>query len=223
MKRRLLAILLSLTLMLSLVPTAWAVETESGGQPILQSGEAQPTEGKDADAQAKLTAAGGALASGTYTLSENIILTTDITIQAGDEVTIDLNGHTLNGTGKSSVIVVNGELTVKDSSGNNSGKITGGVGYASGGGNGGGAISIESGGKCTLEGGTLTGNHCNGYNYNAGGVYAKGTAEFYMTGGVITGNTANRQGGGIFGGGSSTIEISGGEISNNTAQFGGGV
>ena len=223
MKRRLLAILLSLTLMLSLVPTAWAAETENGNQPTLHSDEAQPTEGKDADAQAKLTAAGGALASGTYTLSENITLTTDITIQADAKVTIDLNGHTLNGTGESSVIVVNGELTVKDSSGNNSGKITGGVGYASDGGNGGGAISIESGGKCTLEGGTLTGNHCKGYNYNAGGVYAKGSAKFYMTGGVITGNTANRQGGGIFGGGSSTIEISGGEISNNTAQFGGGV
>ena len=223
MKRRLLAILLSLTLMLSLVPTAWAEEAESGDQPILQSDEAQPTERNDASVQAELTAAGGTLASGTYRLPKDIKLTNDITIQANTKVTIDLNGHTLNGTGKSSVIVVNGELTVKDSSGNNSGKITGGVGYASDGGNGGGAISIESGGKCTLEGGTLTDNHCNGYNYNAGGVYAKGSAKFYMTGGVITQNTANRQGGGIFGGGSSTIEISGGEISNNTAQFGGGV
>ena len=223
MKRRLLAILLSLTLMLSLVPTAWAVETESGGQPILQSGEAQPTEGKDAGAQAELTSNGGNLASGTYTLSKNITLTNAITIQADAEVTIDLNGYTLTGTSRDSVIVVLGKLTVKDSSGNNSGKITGGIGHESNYGNGGGAISIENGGKCTLEGGTLTDNHCNGYNYNAGGVYAKGTAEFYMTGGVITGNTANRQGGGVFGGGSSTIEISGGEISNNTAQFGGGV
>ena len=196
MKRRLLAILLSLTLMLSLVPTAWAEEAESGDQPILQSDEAQPTERNDASVQAELTAAGGTLASGTYRLPKDIKLTNDITIQANTKVTIDLNGHTLNGTGKSSVIVVNGELTVKDSSGNNSGKITGGVGYASDGGNGGGAISIESGGKCTLEGGTLTDNHCNGYNYNAGGVYAKGSAKFYMTGGVITQNTANRQGGG---------------------------
>mgnify|MGYP004593786413 CR=1 FL=1 len=223
MKRRLLAILLSLTLMLSLVPTAWAKGTESGGQPILQSDEVQSTEGNDADAQAKLTAAGGNLASGTYKLSENITLTNAITIPADAEVTIDLNGYTLTGTGNDSVIVVLGELTVKDSSGNNSGKITGGIGHKSDYGNGGGAISIENGGKCTLKGGTLTGNKCNSYNYNAGGVYAKGSAKFYMTGGVITGNTANRQGGGIFGGGSSTIEISGGEISNNTAQFGGGV
>ena len=47
MKRRLLAILLSLTLMLSLVPTAWAAETENGNQPTLHSDEAQPTEGNE--------------------------------------------------------------------------------------------------------------------------------------------------------------------------------
>ena len=224
MKRRLLAILLSLTLMLSLVPTAWAEEAESGDQPISQSDGAQSTEGNNADVQAELTAAGGTLASGTYTLPEDIKLNNAITIQADAEVTIDLNGYTLTGTGNDSVIVVLGKLTVKDSSGNNSGKITGGTGHPNATyGDGGGAISIENGGKCTLEGGTLTDNHCNSYNYNAGGVYAKGNAEFYMTGGVITGNTANRQGGGVFGGGSSTIVISGGEISNNTAQFGGGV
>ena len=45
MKRRLLAILLSLTLMLSLVPTAWAAG--SGDQPNLQSDEVQPTEGNE--------------------------------------------------------------------------------------------------------------------------------------------------------------------------------
>ena len=224
MKRRLLAILLSLTLMLSLVPTAWAAGTESRDQPTLQSDEAQPTEENDAVVQKELTAAGGSLASGTYTLSKNITLTdANLTIPADAVVVLDLNGHTLKGTGTDSVIVVLGELTVKDSSGDNSGKITGGIGHTSDYGNGGGAISIETGGKCTLEGGTLTGNHCNGYNYNAGGVYAKGSAKFYMTGGVITGNTANRQGGGVFGGGSSTIVISGGEISDNTAQFGGGV
>ena len=189
----------------TLVPTAMADDAE------------------ERSAETPITADGGTLAAGNYILPADIDLTNDLVIPSGAAVTIDLNGHTLRGTGSSSVIVVYGELTVKDRSNNNSGKITGGIGYDSDGGNGGGAISIESGGKCTLEGGTLTGNHCNGYNYNAGGVYAKGTAEFYMTGGVITGNTANRQGGGVFGGGSSTIVISGGEISNNTAQFGGGV
>ena len=170
-----------------------------------------------------LNAEGGKLTTGSYVLNEDVQLSKALTVPKDADVTIDLNGKTLTGPDNDSVIVVNGVLTVKDSRGDNSGKITGGVGHASDGGKGGGAISIESGGKCTLEGGTLTGNHCNGDNYNAGGVYAKGTAEFYMTGGVITGNTANRQGGGVFGGGSSTIVISGGEISNNIAQCGGGV
>ena len=208
MKRRILASLLTLVMMLSLLPTM-----------------ALADDAEERSAETPITAAGGELATGNYVLPDNIDLTNDLVIPSGAVVSIDLNGHTLKGTGNGSVIVVNdnGVLTVKDSSGDNSGIITGGIGYASDGGNGGGAISIESGGKCTLEGGTLTGNHCNNYNYNAGGVYAKGTAEFYMTGGVITENTANRQGGGIFGGGSSTIVISGGEISKNTAQFGGGV
>ena len=218
--------------MLSLLPTAVLAldEAPTQGTPTEVSQEAQngdqqqqKTEAEPQEQSKAISSVGGDLTQGSYVLNEDVTLTTDLTVPANADVTLDLNGNTLRGTGSSSVIVVYGELTVKDSSGNNSGTITGGVGYASNGGNGGGAISIESGGKCTLESGTLTGNHCDGYNYNAGGVYAKGTAEFYMTGGVITENTANRQGGGVFGGGSSTIVISGGEISNNTAQFGGGV
>ena len=224
MKRRLLAGVLTFVMLLSLLPTAVLAldEAPTQGTPTEVSQEAQNGDQQQQKTEA-ISSVGGELTPGSYVLNEDVTLTTDLTVPANAAVTLDLNGNTLRGTGSNSVIVVYGELTVKDSSGNNSGQITGGVGYASGGGNGGGAISIESGGKCTLEGGTLTGNHCNGYNYNAGGVYAKGTAEFYMTGGVITGNTANRQGGGVFGGGSSTIVISGGEISNNTAQFGGGV
>ena len=232
MKRRLLASILTLVMLLSLLPTAVLAldEAPTQGTPTEVSQEAQngdqqqqKTEAEPQEQSKEISSAGGNLTTGSYVLNEDVELQTDLTVPEGAVVTLDLNGNTLRGTRSNSVIVVYGELTVKDSSGNNSGKITGGVGYASDGGNGGGAISIESGGKCTLEGGTLTGNHCDGYNYNAGGVYAKGTAEFYMTGGVITENTANRQGGGVFGGGSSTIVISGGEISNNTAQFGGGV
>ncbi len=233
MKRRLLAGVLTFVMLLSLLPTAVLALDEAPTQGTstevsqdAQNGDQQQqkTEAEPQEQSKEISSAGGELTTGSYVLNENVTLTTDLTVPANADVTLDLHGHTLEGTGNDSVIVVNGELTVKDSSGDNSGKITGGTGHPNEKtGNGGGAISIESGGKCTLEGGTLTGNHCNGYNYNAGGVYAKGTAEFYMTGGVITGNTANRQGGGVFGGGSSTIVISGGEISNNTAQFGGGV
>ena len=233
MKRRLLAGVLTFVMVLSLLPTAVLAsdeppkqETSTEDSQGAQNGDQQQqkTEAEPQEQSKEISSEGGTLTTGNYVLNEDVELSKALTVPEDAVVTIDLNGHTLTGTRKDSVIVVNGVLTVKDSSGDNSGKITGGTGHKNDQyGHGGGAISIENGGKCTLEGGTLTGNHCDDYNYNAGGVYAKGTAEFYMTGGVITGNTANRQGGGVFGGGSSTIVISGGEISDNTAQFGGGV
>ena len=228
MKRRLLAILLSLTLMLSLVPTAWAEETESGDQPTLHSDEAQLTERNDASVQAELTAAGGALASGTYTLSKDITLTNaNLTIPANSVVVLDLNGHTLKGTGKSSVIVVNGELTVKDSSGNNSGKITGGNAantdesinntYN------GGAIYVSKNAKLTMTGGTITGNKA----FNGGGIYMGEAAVVVITGGEISNNKSLRDGGG--GGGAiyaygegGSLNIEGCKLKNNTAVYQGG-
>ena len=229
MKRRLLAILLSLTLMLSLVPTAWAAETESGEQPILQSDETQPTERNDASVQAELTAAGGELASGTYTLSDDITLTgANLTIPANSVVVLDLNGHTLKGTGTDSVIVVLGELTVKDSSGNNSGKITGGNAAntdASINSNtyNGGAIYVGENAKLTMTGGTITGNKA----FNGGGIYMGKAAVVVITGGEISNNKSLRDGGG--GGGAiyaygegGSLNIEGCKLKNNTAVYQGG-
>ena len=62
-----------------------------------------------------ITAAGGELTSGEYELTGDVTLSNDLTIPEGAEVTIDLNGHTLTGTGTSSVITVYGNLTLKDS------------------------------------------------------------------------------------------------------------
>lgn len=229
MKRRLLAILLSLTLMLSLVPTAWAKGTESGDQPTLQSDEAQLMEENNADAQAKLTAAGGALASGTYTLSDDITLTgANLTIPANSVVVLDLNGHTLKGTGTGSVIVVLGELTVKDSSGNNSGKITGGndaktdTSVNSNAYNGG-AIYVDENAKLSMTGGTITGNKA----FNGGGIYMGKAAVVVITGGEISNNKSLRDGGG--GGGAiyaygegGSLNIEGCKLKNNTAVYQGG-
>ena len=229
MKRRLLAILLSLTLMLSLVPTAWAKGTESGDQPTLQSDEAQLMEENNADAQAKLTAAGGALASGTYTLSDDITLTgANLTIPANSVVVLDLNGHTLKGTGTGSVIVVLGELTVKDSSGNNSGKITGGndaktdTSVNSNACNGG-AIYVGENAKLTMTSGTITGNKA----FNGGGIYMGKAAVVVITGGEISNNKSLRDGGG--GGGAiyaygegGSLNIEGCKLKNNTAVYQGG-
>ena len=72
-------------------------------------------------ADGTITSDGGELSEGTYTLEGGVTLTTDITIPSGEEVTLDLAGHTLTGTGSGSVITVNGTFTLKDSSSDGTG------------------------------------------------------------------------------------------------------
>ena len=112
---------------------------------------------------------------------------------SGKTVTIDLNGKQLSrGMTKSDPdghvfwVCNKGNLTIIDSSGNNSGQITGG--WA----NNGGGINIQEGSVCTIEGGTITGNKAGSCG---GGIIARGS--LIMTGGSITGNSADT-GGGLF-------------------------
>lgn len=180
-----------------------------------------PLEGNGDTAATSISATGGELASGEYELTEDIKLTDDLTIPASAVVTIDLNGHTLTGTGKDSVITVYGTLTIKDSG--TSGKITGGKGPSSDDKDedrqhgGGGGIYIEEGATCTLSDGAIDGNKAT----HGGGVIVYGT--FNMTGGKITNNEAD-YGGGIYSNDATygVITISGGEISNNKATVAGG-
>lgn len=153
-----------------------------------------------------------------------IVLEGDITCDnntsikvSGKAVIIDLSGHTINrnrssedGDGHSFWVNNGGNLTICDSVGG--GQITGGWADS------GGAIDVQSGSTCTIESGTITGNHAK----YGGGVIARGTLN--VTGGSITGNTAT-YGGGVHiteeGGG--VLNLSGGSVSNNTATDGGGV
>ena len=110
-------------------------------------------------------------------------------------MTLDLNGHTITGDGSTIAVVINFgsknskecAFTIKDSSGDNSGKITGGKG----------GVKVDgSGSFFYFQGGTITGNH--GAS-KGGGILVGATTKFVMTGGVITGNSvkgtssANRQ------------------------------
>ena len=128
-----------------------------------------------------------------YHKSSNIIIPNDVTL------VIDLNGHTIdlnrNDNNYSSydwdgeqhesgcVIANHGNLTIKDSSGNNSGKITGGSAHTVYSYCGGGVYNADEA-TLTIEGGTITGNRG-----QTGGVTNQGT--FYLKGGVITGNYAH--------------------------------
>ncbi len=191
----------------------------------------------------ELTSEGGRLASGSYYLSKDVTLESNITIPTSADVTIDLNGYTLKGTGTNSVITNSGKFTLNDSSGNDSGKIVGptsaedNVSY-------GGGVYNNSKGTFTMNGGnisdnyvcrtgggvlnsgtfTLTGGKIDD-NYNkgsyAGGVYNSGT--FVMEGGEISGNFCFGNGGGVCNSSSGTFTMEGGDISSNSSESGGGV
>ena len=161
----------------------------------------------------------------TVTLGTNITLTNGRLDIDGTTVTLDLNGHTLtrqmasaDAGGQVIFVKNNGKLTITDSSGNNSGKITGGWAYQGAG------IYVYDGCSLTISGGTITGNRSDqiaggGYGYG-GGVENHGTMT--ITGGKITGNTAGQFGGGIHNEG--TLTITGGTIADNTAgTYGGGI
>ena len=135
-------------------------------------------------------------------------------------ITLDLNGHTITGDGTTVAVVFNlgsnqaknSVVTIKDSSGDNSGKITGGKG----------GVKLD-GTDCTLrfEGGTITGNH--GAS-KGGGIFMGAKAKLIMTGGVITGNSVTGSssantgyGGGVL---ANYADILGGVITGNTAYKG---
>ncbi len=165
----------------------------------------------------ELTSDGGNLESGKYYLNGDVKLDNDITISSDADVTIDLMGHTLKGTGTASVITNRGTFTLEDSSEDGSGTLTGSTNkenYISGGG-------VYNAGNFTMTGGSISNNTTGG---SGGGVYNSSTATFTMSGGSISNNTAN-YGGGVYNynySSGATFTMTGGSISDNTASSNGG-
>lgn len=152
-------------------------------------------------------------------LTESIVMTGAVTVNNGNRLTIDLNGHTLTAAANSRAFFIqNGALTIEDS-------IGGGVIQGSGTVNGyGGAILMngsDSNNALTLAGGTIR-----GFTAKYGAGVSMGNGTFRMTGGAIrncsaTGGKAD--GGGVYVSGGS-FEMSDGTISAcNAANAGGGV
>ncbi len=151
-----------------------------------------------------------------------------ITVPAGADIILDLNGHTIDRNltdeiESGSVILVNGgTLTVEDSSAKKTGKITGGMNSLGGG------IHATIGSKLTINSGTITGNNSS----NAGGVFVQGASnataatketKFIMNGGEISNNHTS-SGGGVYLNGIVYGVMNGGLIAHNVAEvYGGGV
>ncbi|MCR5165733.1 MAG: hypothetical protein K6C13_00720 [Oscillospiraceae bacterium] len=134
-----------------------------------------------------------------------------INIPENKTITINLNGHTIDRgltqeTYNGSVIVVNGELTLTDTSEGKTGTIKGGWGDCSDGG----GVCVNDSGTFNMYGGNITGNNVT--RGDGGGV--RNSGSFNMYGGNITGNNVtNGSGGGVFNNG--TFNMYGGNITGN--------
>lgn len=173
-------------------------------------------------------------------LTESIVMTGAVTVNNGNRLTIDLNGHTLTAAENSRAFFIqNGALTIEDSTGRGIIQGSGTVnGY-------GGAILMngsDSNNALTLAGGTISGfTATNGAGVSmgngtfrmtdgairncsatdGGGVYVFG-GSFEMTDGTISACNATNAGGGVYVS-SGSFEMSGGSIENCTAHEGAGV
>lgn len=148
-------------------------------------------------------------------LTKDIVMTKAVTVNNGNSLTIDLNGHTLTAAANSQAFrIQGGALTIEDSIGTGviqgSGTVTGN----------GGAIwmsSSDSNNALTLTGGTIRGFTAT----DGGGVYVDG-GSFEMSDGTISACNATNAGGGVYVS-SGSFEMSGGSIEDCTAHEGAGV
>lgn len=149
-------------------------------------------------------------------LANNIELSDCFFVRDGKEHTLDLNGYTLSrnmeskaATGHVFQVNKGSKLTIKDSSTEHSGLITGGLAP-----NGGGAY-ID--GELILEGGVIAGNTAD----NGGGLFVRGGSVTINKNAVIEDNVS-QNGGGIYITENGTVTLNGGSIENNKCSDNGG-
>ena len=249
MKKRLISMVLAVSMAVSIIP-APAFASGGGQQPETVIGQEIDRQNSSEDYSEV-----SSLDHLTYTgneckvrLKENIVMTTAVTVNSGNRLTIDLNGHTLTAPENDRAFrIQDGALTIEDSIG--TGVIQGSGTVTSYGGNGG-AIwmsSSDSNNALTLTGGTIRGftakygagvymgsgtfhmtggaiQNClatDGGLADGGGVYVFG-GSFELTDGTISACKANNAGGGVYVS-SGSFEMSGGSIENCTAHEGAGV
>ena len=224
MKKRILSCLMALALSLTLLPaTAQAEEGESVTEPHTHSDWL--ASGYGTDGKTLVLRAGGddniygdtlekpndgdwILPAGNYYLQDDI--TVEYAIAISGDVTICLNGRTLESKGENMPVfrVEDGStLTLTDCKGN-AGKVK----HTSDGS--GSGVRVEGGGTFNMYGGTITQNTAE----TGGGVYVVG-GTFTMSGGTISGNTADSTDGGVGVYSGAKFIMNGGEITGNTARY----
>lgn len=151
-----------------------------------------------------------------------------ILVPADKTVTIDLQGNEINrslydATEQGYAIRVEGNLTIRDSSDDQTGQITGGNNRCNNTLEDGGGICVY-GGTLTLQSGTIVNNWLTGNYAKGGGVCIVNGGAFYMEGGVIRNNHVDgyNKGGGV-GVANGQFVMTGGTIKDNIAPDAGGV
>lgn len=178
-----------------------------------------------------LSSLSSTIGPGNYYLTKNLTNGTNGHITVSGNVTLCLNGRTLDLDGHHFIVNSGGSLTICDCG--SGGEITGGQAQQ------GGAVLVNSSGSLTLHSGSITGNTASGGGDGSrgsdragGGAVCVNGGSFNMTGGSIENNTANvtekNDGGGGVLLNSGIFDMSGGEITGNSVyghenSTGGGV
>lgn len=216
MKKRLISMVLAVSMAVSIMP-APAFASGGGQQPETVIGQEIDRQNSSGDYLEV-----SSLDQLTYInneckvrLTKDIVMTKAVTVNNGNSLTIDLNGHTLTAAANSQAFrIQGGALTIEDSIGTG---VIQGSGIVTGNG---GAIwmsSSDSNNALTLTGGTIRGFTAT----DGGGVYVDG-GSFEMSGGTISACNATNAGGGVYVS-SGSFKMSGGSIEDCTAHEGAGV
>ena len=174
MKRRLFAIIVAMTMIISILPVTALAEDLMDPLPDnnteTQIDSADLSETEEGEANSLPEPRGGVI-----TLTGDVTLTESWEAETGATITLDLNGHTLSGPESSPVIKNFGTLTIQDTSEEQDGKITGYRG-------------VDNYGTLRLNSGTIEGTNENTSGGWSGSVfiYADDTS-FTMNGGTISG------------------------------------
>ena len=171
-----------------------------------------------------LTVSGGEIESGSYYLSEDIILENNLIING--EVTLCLNGYMLVGNGNGAVISISGgTLNLMDCNGSNNShqyyvdEDLNEVFVFNKGQEGWETAYQNASEKGEILGGVVTGGN---ESSNGGGIFAGNGSTFVMESGTIAGNSCPSGIGGGVGVDNSTFILNGGLITGNYAGNGGG-
>ena len=182
---------------------------QSEGKPVVLSGEGGNTP-RNGTASEVSSAADLVSAMADPTVS-TVKLTSDISISEriniiNRTVTIDLNGHVIQGNGSNIIFYIsNGHLTLNDSDPEKLHKFTTGSPW----------VLNENDGTEIVKGGVITGGKAPAFDFMTGGVFVDSGASFTMNGGNIVGcsaynSTGSDGAGGVYNNG--TFTMNGGSI-----------